>query len=137
LGSVSIIERDGKGRFLPGQSGNAAGKQKGLRNYITHERLMLEAALRDYVADPTQSEKLLKGIDRILEVALNGEDKTAMQAMKLLLDRVMPAMPVKEAEEAQKTNKRLEIVIRTNPDATTPIQVINGEYTTIEDNSDG
>jgi hypothetical protein len=44
--------------------------------------------------------------------------------MKLLLDRVMPAMPIKEAEEAEKTDKRLQIIIQTNPNATVPVQAI-------------
>lgn len=123
------VQRDHKGRFLPGQSGNPAGKQKGLRNYITHERLMLESALRDYVADPTQSLQLLQGIDRVLKIAVEGEDKDAISAMKLLLDRVMPAMPPKEADEAEKTDRRLQIVIQTNPNATVPVQtVIDGKF---------
>jgi len=123
------IERDHKGRFLPGQSGNPAGKQKGLRNYITHERLMLESALRDYIADASQAQKLLEGIDRVLKIAVEGDDKDAISAMKLLLDRVMPAMPPKEAEEAEKTDRRLQIIIQTNPNATVPVQaVIDGKF---------
>ena len=123
-----LVQRDGKGRFLPGQSGNPAGKAKGLRNYITHERLMLEAALRDYVADPTQAKKLLAGIDRVLDIAGGDDNKDAISAMKLLLDRVMPAMPIKEAEEAVSTDRRLQIIIQTNPNATVPVEVIEGDY---------
>jgi hypothetical protein len=118
------LQRDDKGRFLPGQSGNPAGKAKGLKNYITHERLMLEAALRDYVGDPNQSRRLVEGIDRVLKIATHGEDREALSAMKLLLDRVMPAMPPKEAEEAEKTDRKLQIVIQTNPHATTPVQTV-------------
>ena len=123
-----LVQRDGKGRFLPGQSGNPAGKAKGLRNYITHERLMLEAALRDYVADPARSKKLLAGIDRVLDIAIGEDNKDAISAMKLLLDRVMPAMPIKEAEEAVSTDRRLQIIIQTNPNATVPVEVIEGSY---------
>lgn len=89
---------------------------------------MLEAALRDYVADPARSQKLLKGIDRVLLIATKGDDKDAISAMKLLLDRVMPTMPIKEAEEATRTDKRLLIVIQTNPNATVPVEVIEGDY---------
>ncbi len=131
---MALIERDDKGRFLPGQSGNPEGKAKGLRNYITHERLMLEAGLRDYIADPSRAEKLLKGIDRILTIATDGEDKDAISAMKLLLDRVMPAMPPKLEEEAQRTDRKLQIIIQTNPSATVPVRaIIDGEFTTIEE----
>jgi hypothetical protein len=127
-GGKQVVTRDEKGRFIPGQSGNPTGRQKGLKNYITHERLMLEAALRDYVADPAQAAKLLSGIDRVLGIALDGEDKNALTAMKLLLDRVMPAMPIKEAEQAEKTDKRLQIIIQTNPNAKVPVHaVIEGE----------
>ena len=128
--------RDDKGRFIPGQSGNPEGKAKGLRNYITHERLMLESALRDYVGHPTQAQKLLDGINRVLGIALTGDDKDAISAMKLLLDRVMPATPAKEAEDAEKTDRKLEIIIRTNPGAKVPVQaVIDGEFTEIEEKS--
>ena len=89
---------------------------------------MLESALRDYVADPKQSAKLLQGIDRVLGIAVSGEDKDAISAMKLLLDRVMPAMPPKEAEEADRTDKRLQIIIQTNPNAIVPVEVIEGNY---------
>ena len=131
---MAFIERDEKGRFLPGQSGNPEGKAKGLRNYITHERLMLEAGLRDYIADPRRAEKLLAGIDRVLTIATAGEDKDAISAMKLLLDRVMPAMPPKMEEEAKSTDRKLQIIIQTNPNATTPVRaIINGECTTIEE----
>ena len=131
---MALLQRDEKGRFLPGQSGNPAGKAKGLRNYITHERLMMEAALRDYVADPSQCKKLLMGIDRVLDIAVEGEDKDAISAMKLLLDRTMPAMPPKEQEDAVKADRRLNIIIQTNPNATVPVQtVIEGEV--IEDHA--
>jgi hypothetical protein len=130
------VVRDGKGRFVPGQSGNPEGKAKGLKNYITHERLMLESALRDYVGQPEQAQKLLDGIGRVLDIATLGDDKDAISAMKLLLDRVMPAMPIKEAEEADKTDRKLEIIIRTNPNAKVPVQaVIDGEFTEIEEQS--
>ncbi len=95
---------------------------------------MLEAGLRDYIADPQRAKKLLLGIDRVLDIATLGEDKDAISAMKLLLDRVMPAMPPKEVEEAEKTDRRLQIIIQTNPDAKVPVQaVVEGEFTTIEE----
>ena len=135
--SIELVERDDKGRFVPGQSGNPAGKAKGLRNYVTHERLMLEAALRDYVGQPEQAQKLLDGINRILTIATAGDDKDAISAMKLLLDRVMPAMPPKLEEETERTDRRLEIIIRTNPNAKVPVQaVIDGDFTEIEEPSD-
>ncbi len=129
-----LVVRDDKGRFVPGQSGNPDGKTKGIKNYITHERLMLEAALRDYVGHPDQARKLIAGIDRILDIAISDDNKNAISAMKLLLDRVMPAMPVKEQEEAEKTDRRLLIIIKTNPAAKVPVQaIIDGEFHEIEE----
>lgn len=134
--SKELVARDGKGRFVPGQSGNPEGKAKGLRNYVTYERLMLEAALRDYVGHPEQRKLLLAGIARILKIAIDGEDAQAISAMKLLLDRVMPAMPLKESEEPERTDRKLEIIIRTNPDAKVPVQaVIDGDFKVIEEPS--
>lgn len=130
------LVRDEKGRFVPGQSGNPNGRQKGLKNYITHERLMLEAALRDYVGHPKQAQKLLEGIDRVLTIATEGEDNHALGAMKLLLDRVMPAMPPKEAEEADRTDRKLEIIIKTNPGARTPVEIVNGKAIEIKEDSE-
>lgn len=125
-GNKTLIERDHKGRFVPGQSGNPAGRAKGLKNYITHERRMLELALREYVADPNQATKLLKGITRVLDIANDSKtkDKDAISAMKLLLDRVMPAMPEKEQEDAQKADKRLQVIIQTNPDAVVAVETV-------------
>jgi hypothetical protein len=95
---------------------------------------MLEAGLRDYSADPSQGAKLLKGIDRVLNIALEGQDKDALSAMKLLLDRVMPAMPPKLEEEAQQTDKKLQIIIQTNPNASVPVRaIVDGEFTKIEE----
>jgi hypothetical protein len=132
--SNDLAVRDDKGRFIPGQSGNPGGRQKGLKNYITHERLMLESALRDYVGKPDQARKLLQGIDRVLNIAIEGDDKASISAMKLLLDRVMPAMPAKEQEDTEKVDRRLEIIIRTNPNAASPVHaVVDGEFTEIEE----
>lgn len=132
--SKDLVARDDKGRFVPGQSGNPEGKAKGLRNYITHERLMLESALRDYVGQPDQAKKLIDGINRILDIAILGDDKASISAMKLLLDRVMPAMPPKLEEDVERTDRRLEIIIKTNPNAKVPVQaVVDGEFSEIEE----
>ena len=43
-------------------------------------------------------------------------------------------MTSKEAEEADKTDRRLEIIIRTNPDARVPVQaVIDGDFIELEE----
>lgn len=126
---MNELVRDGNGRFVKGHSGNPAGKAKGLRNQMTLEKLAFEKALRDYVHDPLRAKKLIEGIDRVLDIARAAEkDSDSVAAMKLLLDRVMPVMPPSLAEEAEKADNRLQIIIQTNPNATSPIHVIEGEY---------
>jgi hypothetical protein len=102
---------------------------------MTLERVAFEKALRDYVHDPARAHKLLEGIDRVLNVAIGAEkDSDAIAAMKLMLDRVMPAMPAKIGEEAEKADSRLSITIQTNPHAISPVEVIiDGEATDISE----
>lgn len=132
---MKSIERDANGRFPKGISGNPKGKMKGTRNEITLLRLTLEKALREYIGNPANAEQLLAGIDRIIDIAVNSPDeKQAISAMKLLLEKVMPSMPPQVEQEAQEADRRLQIIIQTNPDAKVPIQVIeNVEYEEIED----
>lgn len=125
---MNDVVRDTKGRFVKGSSGNPLGKAKGIKNQMTLERLAFEKALRDYVHDPRQAHRLVEGIDRVLRIASTAEkDSDAIAAMKLMLDRVMPAMPPQVAEEAERTDNKLQIVIQTNPEAQAPIHIINGE----------
>lgn len=128
------LVRDSKGRFPKGVSGNPLGKAKGIRNQMTLERVAFESALRQYVADPLRAHKLLEGIDRVLKIAVEAEkDSDSIAAMKLMLDRVMPALPPQVGDEAEKTDTRLQITIQTNANAKSPIEavVINGEATDI------
>lgn len=134
---MTKVARNEKGQFVSGQSGNPLGKAKGLRNKITVERLAFESALREYVHKPTQAQKLLRGIDRVLDIAINAEkDSDAVSAMKMMLDRVMPAMPPKVEEEAEKTDRRLQIIIQTDPNATAPVRfVAEGELVDQEEDN--
>lgn len=72
-------DRDTKGRFRPGRSGNKAGKAPGTRNKATRAALdMMHGQLEQL----TQT---------AIEKALEGD----MTALKLVLDRTMP--PTKDA----------------------------------------
>ena len=128
-----VAARDEQGRFLQGQSGNPRGKIKGTRNEITLMRLTLEKALREYIAEPDKAQKLLQGIDRVIDIALEGEEKHAIGAMKLLLEKVMPSLPPQLEAEAAQTDKKLTIIIQTNLDAAVPIQIIDGEYHEVDE----
>jgi hypothetical protein len=69
-----IAARDGNGRFLPGQSGNPAGKKPGTRNRAT--------ALRAALADG--EEKAAARI--VIDKALSGDAVAA----RFIVDRLMP-----------------------------------------------
>lgn len=123
---MNDVVRDDKGKFVEGHSGNPLGKARGVKNQMTLERIAFEKALRDYVHNPARAERLLRGIDRVLTIAESAaKDSDAVSAMKLLLDRVMPALPPSVGEEAEKTNTRLEIIIQTNPNAPAPVTIIH------------
>ena len=80
--------RDEEGKFVAGHQ-HSVGRPKGSRNRITEERLALEAALREYLGEEGNANKAKAAIDRIFTIASQGEDKDAIQAIKLLLDKVM------------------------------------------------
>ena len=61
-------------KFQKGQSGNPAGKPKGTKSYVTHIRHQLKEAIPEL-------------LEKTKEQALAGD----MTAMKLLLERCLPA----------------------------------------------
>jgi hypothetical protein len=73
--------RDAGGMFVPGKSGNPAGRPKGTKNQLTELNRQLELAVRENI-NPKAVRKL---IERIMEMALAGD----MKAAKLLLDKVL------------------------------------------------
>jgi hypothetical protein len=132
---MNEVVRDSKGRFPKGVSGNPLGKAKGIRNQMTLERVAFEQALRQYIMDPARAQLLLEGMDKVLKIATTAErDSDSIAAMKLMLDRVMPALPPQVTDEAEKLDTRLQITIQTNPNATSPVEVvIDGEATDISE----
>lgn len=91
-----LVERDEKGRFVKGRSGNPAGRQKGQRNRIKELQTAHELALREYITDPERQEKVLASLDNLFRIAAGGtedqpvENNHAVSAAKLILDRLMP-----------------------------------------------
>jgi len=75
------VERDDKGQFVKGQSGNPDGKPKGRKNVITSMKQDLEIALREGI-NPEE----VKGIiASMVAEAQNGN----VGAGKLILDKVL------------------------------------------------
>lgn len=107
---VPIPTRDELGRFPEGTSGNPKGRPKGSRNLITLERENLELALREYLGGDEQKIKALKAIDHLFDLAISAEDKVAVQAMKVLLDKILPTpKPAEEQESDQKPSVHIVI----------------------------
>lgn len=80
------------GMWLPGQSGNPAGRPKGAKGRLAELKRELELAVRDNL-----NPKVIKGIlQRMAEMALAGDVKAA----KLILDKVLTN--ASEGEEEQK-----------------------------------
>lgn len=126
--------RDSKGRFIKGISGNPVGKLPGTKNQITALRENTELALREYLNSDTNRKKAITAIDRCMNIAIAGDDKQAIAALKLLFDKILPnARGVTEQEETG--NKRpvaITIVNQTSDRATSPIRAIDVEWEEIE-----
>lgn len=100
------VARKESGQFLKGQSGNPAGRVKGLRNKITLERLLLEDMLRQTLV--TESPKLLK---QAVKMALGGNDRI----MRALLDKVLATPKHDDAGEAKDNEIKILIQNLTSP----------------------
>lgn len=97
-----MAERDNKGQFIKGSSGNPAGRPLGARNKIIRQKLALEAAVRDNVS-PNEIQKLLKVM---MAEALAGN--TA--AGKYILDKFLSNAKVEE--EADANDKGIQVVVK-------------------------
>jgi hypothetical protein len=122
------VQRNEKGHFVKGSSGNPAGRPQGAKNHIVMLRENTELALREYLASPASAKKALEAIDRCMTIAIEGDAKQALGAMKLLFDKLLPN--AKASEEAGGGKQRpvaITIINSTDGDAGSPVTVIDGE----------
>lgn len=87
--AAAPITRDEKGRFVPGVSGNPKGPPKGLKQRITVHKETLEEALRSYAGKEKSMRQLHNAWDRVLNIAVDGEDKDAVAAFRAFSKHVM------------------------------------------------
>jgi hypothetical protein len=112
----SVPVKREKGKFLPGTSGNPAGRPKGSRNQITLLKESLELQLRE------QSAPDLPGVlAKAVELALDGD----RSMIKLLLELHM----AKGTAEKEGAAEKVTIKIETTPPAKSvkPVDIIDAE----------
>jgi hypothetical protein len=105
---VPTRRKEGNPTWVPGQSGNPAGRKKGSKNKAT---LYKEAVLLK------QKRKLLDALPGVLDVVIEQAMAGDSKAQKLYLDRI-EALKIAD-EDAGKGNK--EIVININGAASTSV----------------
>lgn len=99
-------------RFKKGQSGNPAGRPKGIKNAITQYKLLLESELRAQMK-PEMGEVLKKG----LELAKAGNP----DMIKFFLDKWIT--PAKASADDEAPREKVQILIgRLGSDPEPPIQ---------------
>lgn len=87
------VKRAPGGQFVPGQSGNPAGRAKGTKNKITLARLMLEDELRTILE--VEGPKLMR---KAVKMALkDGNDRI----MRVLLDKMLTTPKDSDSGESQ------------------------------------
>ena len=91
------VPRDEKGRFLKGN--REGGRPKGSTNHLTQMRRDLEMAMRGYLDHPRNRMNAMLAIDRLMNICISGDEKNAVGALKLLLDKLMVS-PRPEEEQA-------------------------------------
>jgi hypothetical protein len=117
------------GPWKPGQSGNPAGRKKGSKNKITVLRQNTELALRKYLDNPRRAALAYAALDRVFDIALNGEDKEALQASKIVLDKMLPNAKAETEGDSKGSGKpiQIQIVNQTEQAAGKVVTVIEGE----------
>lgn len=88
-----VVKRTEDGKFLPGVSGNPAGRAKGTKNKITLARLMLEDQLREILM--RDGPKLM---NKAIKMALkDGNDRV----MRVLLDKMLTTPRDQDSGDSQ------------------------------------
>lgn len=98
----ALSERATSGQFLPGKSGNPAGKPVGTRNKITILTDNLHAALLDYANKPAARQKAQDGLDRMFDIMATGEDKDAVSAYKAIFGKFTPDAKAAQDESRER-----------------------------------
>lgn len=120
-----VAKRGPDGRFLPGKSGNPAGRPLSAKNQITVKKQQLELAVRDNV-HPDEITEIVKSM---IKLAKEG----SVQAAKLILDKTVSN--ARDAEDVQKDDGGIRVVIENVTVGREPetIEAEDAVYTEIEE----
>ena len=100
------ITRKEDGTFAPGQSGNLKGRTKGAKGKITLYKAELEESFRRYIGGSTQRRTdLFKTWDRMIEIALTGDEKNAVAAYKAFSQQVLSNLRPEEPVDGASPGK--------------------------------
>ena len=88
----------------------------------------LEGALREYMGKPERKAKIIKAVDRLIDLAAESPDeKVAVNALKVLLDKVMSSAKQDE-DGATREAPEVRIIIE-NATARVAPKIIDAEFT--------
>ena len=97
-------------QFEPGQSGNPAGRPKGVINITTRIKQILEMELQ--IKDPVSNELCKKTVSEIIGLKLAKEAMTGnIKAIKIILDRVEGKVSDPEQSPDEWIGEQLRIIV--------------------------
>lgn len=123
--STELETRAEDGTFLPGKSGNPAGRPQGTKNRIAQMKRDMEAAIREHM-DPAVIGPIVQAM--VTEALLGN-----VSAAKLILDKVMSNAKVEE--DTGETKRTIKIYIENL--TSNKLKEVTGETYDQEEDTDG
>ena len=97
-------------QFEPGQSGNPAGRPKGVINITTRIKQILEMELQ--IKDPVSNELCKKTVSEIIGLRLAKEAMSgSIKAVKIILDRVEGKVAEPQQSPEEWIGEQLSIIV--------------------------
>ncbi len=119
---ITAPKRDVKGRFLVGNT--EGGRPHGSTNHLTRMRKDMELAMRGYLDHPRNRMRAMLAIDRLMDICIDGDEKNAVGALKLLLDKLMVSPRPEEEQQSGPTS--VTVIIENKTEAhQAPVEVID------------
>jgi len=117
---VTTTNRNTEGKWLPGKSGNPAGRPKGSKNRITILKMMAEEAVREQ-----HTPQMLDVIKQIIDSAQDGDKEAQRLVWNAIMSRGL-------TDSDGKGKEKVEIKIGTMEQGPSPV-IIEGSTVDDED----